>query len=58
MCPIGHATPPVTLIDADLLALDNLWAAAGHPHAVFPTSFDELVRITDGTAADVGADPS
>ena len=35
VCPIGHATEPVTLIDADLLALDSLWAAAGHPHAVF-----------------------
>ena len=29
VCPIGHATEPVTLIDADLLALDSLWAAAG-----------------------------
>jgi hypothetical protein len=31
-----------------------VWAAAGHPHTVFPTSFDELIRITGGTAADVG----
>ncbi len=38
VCPIGHATPPVTLIDADLLELDSLWAAAGHPHAVFKLS--------------------
>jgi hypothetical protein len=30
------------------------WAAAGHPRTVFPTSFAELVRITEGTAADVG----
>jgi hypothetical protein len=29
-------------------------AAAGHPHAVFPTSLDELVRITGGTSAEVG----
>ena len=46
VCPIGHATPPVTLIDADLLALDSLWAAAGHPHAVFNLSPQELVALT------------
>jgi hypothetical protein len=32
-----------------------VWAAAGHPHTVFPTSFAELVHITGGTGADVGA---
>jgi hypothetical protein len=31
-----------------------IWAAAGHPHTVFPTSFTELVRITGGTPAEVG----
>jgi len=30
------------------------WAAAGHPHTVFPTSFAELIRITGGTSAVVG----
>ena len=38
-----------------LAKYDVVWAAAGHPHAVFPTSFDELVRITGGTSAEVGA---
>ncbi len=33
-----------------------VWAAAGHPHSVFPTTYAELVRITGGTPADVGAD--
>jgi len=32
-----------------------VWAAGGHPHYVFPTSFDELAQITGGTPADVGA---
>ena len=32
-----------------------LWAAAGTPHAVFATSYEELVRLTGGTPADVGA---
>jgi hypothetical protein len=36
---------------------DVVWAAAGHVHTVFPTSFAELIRITGGAPADVGADP-
>ena len=43
------------LVDQWLGAHDVVWAAAGHPHTVFPTSFAELVRITGGTPADVGA---
>ncbi|PMS36514.1 prolyl-tRNA editing enzyme YbaK/EbsC (Cys-tRNA(Pro) deacylase) [Trinickia symbiotica] len=53
VCPIGHVTPPVTLIDADLLQLDSLWAAAGHPHAVFNLSPQELIGLTDAPVADV-----
>lgn len=53
VCPIGHATPPVMLIDADLLELDSLWAAAGHPHAVFNLSPQELVALTGAPVADV-----
>jgi hypothetical protein len=34
-----------------------VWAAAGHPHTVFPTSFDELLRLTEGTPAEVGPGP-
>jgi hypothetical protein len=41
-------------VDAWLGKYDVVWAAAGHPHAVFPTSFDELLRITGGTPAEVG----
>jgi prolyl-tRNA editing enzyme YbaK/EbsC (Cys-tRNA(Pro) deacylase) len=52
--PVGHPAPIRTLVDRWLAKYDVVWAAAGHPHAVFPTSFDELVRITGGTAADVG----
>jgi prolyl-tRNA editing enzyme YbaK/EbsC (Cys-tRNA(Pro) deacylase) len=55
VCPIGHATKPVTLIDADLLALDSLWAAAGHPHAVFNLSPNELVSMTGAPVVDVKA---
>jgi prolyl-tRNA editing enzyme YbaK/EbsC (Cys-tRNA(Pro) deacylase) len=52
--PVGHPAPLRTLVDAWLAKYDVVWAAAGHPHTVFPTSFDELVRITGGTPAEVG----
>jgi len=53
VCPIGHATKPVTLIDEDLMKLDSLWAAAGHPHAVFNLSPRELVALTGAPVVDV-----
>jgi prolyl-tRNA editing enzyme YbaK/EbsC (Cys-tRNA(Pro) deacylase) len=51
--PVGHPAPLKTLVDRDLLAYGELWAAAGTPHAVFPTAPDELVRITGGTVVDL-----
>jgi prolyl-tRNA editing enzyme YbaK/EbsC (Cys-tRNA(Pro) deacylase) len=52
--PVGHPAPIPTLVDTWLEKYDVIWAAAGHPHTVFPTSFAELVRITAGTPAEVG----
>lgn len=52
--PIGHPEPIGTLIDIELARYDEVWAAAGHPSTVFPTSYAELLRITSGTAAEVG----
>jgi prolyl-tRNA editing enzyme YbaK/EbsC (Cys-tRNA(Pro) deacylase) len=54
VAPIGHPAPLRTLVDTDLEQYDGVWAAAGHPHAVFPTSYTELVRLTGGTPAQVG----
>lgn len=54
VAPIGHPTPIRTLVDVWLARHRTVWAAAGHPHTVFPTTFDELVRLTDGTPAEVG----
>jgi prolyl-tRNA editing enzyme YbaK/EbsC (Cys-tRNA(Pro) deacylase) len=54
VAPVGHPAPIRTLVDDWLAKYDVVWAAAGHPHAVFPTSFDELLRITGGSPADVG----
>nr|WP_246314786.1 YbaK/EbsC family protein [Kineococcus aurantiacus] len=45
--PVGHPQHLRTVIDVDLLRYDVVWAAAGTPHAVFPTTFAELVRMCD-----------
>jgi prolyl-tRNA editing enzyme YbaK/EbsC (Cys-tRNA(Pro) deacylase) len=49
VAPIGHAMPPRIFIDRDLRQHEILWAAAGHPHAVFPVTPAELERLTHGT---------
>jgi prolyl-tRNA editing enzyme YbaK/EbsC (Cys-tRNA(Pro) deacylase) len=54
VAPIGHPSPIGTLVDIMLATHEVVWAAAGHPHTVFPLTFDELVRITDGTVVEVG----
>jgi prolyl-tRNA editing enzyme YbaK/EbsC (Cys-tRNA(Pro) deacylase) len=54
VAPVGHPAPITTLVDTWLSRYDVIWAAAGHPHTVFPTSFGELLRITSGSAAEVG----
>jgi prolyl-tRNA editing enzyme YbaK/EbsC (Cys-tRNA(Pro) deacylase) len=51
--PVGHATPPVTLIDRELFRFDEIWAAAGHPHGVFKLRPQDLVALTGAPVADV-----
>jgi len=58
VAPIGHPSPIGTLVDVELARYDQVWAAAGHPHTVFPTTYEELLRLTGGTAAEVGPGPS
>jgi prolyl-tRNA editing enzyme YbaK/EbsC (Cys-tRNA(Pro) deacylase) len=53
--PVAHSTDLRVLVDRHLATYDVLWAAAGTPHAVFSTSYDELVRLTGGDPADVAA---
>ena len=53
VAPVGHPRPLRTLVDVDLAAYEVVWAAGGIPHTVFPTSYEELVRITGGTPAEV-----
>lgn len=51
--PLAHATAPVTLIDRDLFRFGQIWAAAGHPHAVFGLQPQNLVDWTAAPVADV-----
>ena len=56
VAPVGHATPLRIIIDVALGDYDEVWAAGGHPHWVYPTTFDELVTVTGGTPAVVAND--
>ena len=49
VAPVGHLHPLRTLVDVSLARYATVWAAAGHPNAVFSTTYDELLRITAGT---------
>lgn len=51
--PFGHATAVPIFVDADLLAHDEVWAAAGTPHDVFGVVPADLVRVSDGQVADL-----
>lgn len=53
VAPTGHPRPLRTLVDEDLRAHDEVWAAGGTPDTVFPMTFDQLVSLTDGTVTRV-----
>ncbi|GAA0972588.1 YbaK/EbsC family protein [Acrocarpospora macrocephala] len=53
VAPLGHPAPVRTLVDTWLAKHPTIWAAAGHPHAVFSTTYDELLKLTDGTPTEV-----
>jgi prolyl-tRNA editing enzyme YbaK/EbsC (Cys-tRNA(Pro) deacylase) len=48
VAPVGLAQPLPIAIDRSLKRFDTLYAAAGHPHCVFPVSVPELKRLTGG----------
>ena len=50
--PLAHSTRPRTFIDRNLLAYETVYAAGGTPHAMFPISPAELVRVAEGTVAE------
>ncbi|MEP6464353.1 MAG: YbaK/EbsC family protein [Frankiaceae bacterium] len=53
VAPVGHPHPLPTVLDRSLADYEQIWAAAGTPNAVFPTTYAELLRLTGGTPADV-----
>lgn len=50
--PLAHAKPSQTFIDRNLLQYETVYAAGGTPHAMFPISPAELVRVAGGAVAD------
>ncbi len=54
VAPVGWVSSATILIDEALNDYDVVWAAAGHPHAVYPTSFAELLTITSAKPMVVG----
>ncbi|CAB4998928.1 MAG: YbaK/EbsC family protein [Actinobacteria bacterium] len=53
--PVGWVNPPeIIVIDVALDEHEVAWAAAGHPHSVYPTTFEELLRVTGATPMIVG----
>lgn len=55
--PLAHATPCVLLIDASLFRFDEIWAAAGHPNAVFQLAPADLEWLTGAPVVDVSVNP-
>ena len=53
VAPVGHPSPLRTYVDPWLDRHDEVWASAGHPNALFCTTYSELLRVTDGKPLDV-----
>ncbi|GAA5183888.1 YbaK/EbsC family protein [Rugosimonospora acidiphila] len=53
VAPLAHPKPLRTLVDTSLEQYDEVWAGGGIAHAVFPTTYAELIRITSGAPAEV-----
>lgn len=57
VAPLAHASEPITLIDHELARFDVVWAAAGHPNAVFRLDPGDLERLTGAPTVDVTEAP-
>ncbi|GAB2584626.1 YbaK/EbsC family protein [Kribbella endophytica] len=49
VAPVGHPAPVRTLVDTALDQYAEVWAAGGIPHSIFPTTYAELLTLTNGT---------
>jgi prolyl-tRNA editing enzyme YbaK/EbsC (Cys-tRNA(Pro) deacylase) len=52
--PVGWISPATILIDEALNDYEVVWAAAGHPHSVYPTTYAELIKCTGAKPMVVG----
>jgi prolyl-tRNA editing enzyme YbaK/EbsC (Cys-tRNA(Pro) deacylase) len=57
VAPAGHTGDIVKFVDRALAAHGEIWAAAGHPHTVFPLTYAQLVQLTGGTEASLAEAP-
>lgn len=57
VAPMAHARPCVTLIDQELFRFEEIWAAAGHPNAVFKMSPQDLAELSGAPVANVVVEP-
>lgn len=55
IAPVGHPRPIRTVVDRALAEHPVVWAAAGTPRSLFPTTYAELLRITDGEPVEIVA---
>ena len=55
--PVAHLQSPITLIDSSLARFEVLWAAAGHPHAVFPLTLEQLQGLTQAPVVELAQTP-
>ena len=51
--PIGHLKKINILVDISLSRFENIYAAAGHPHSIFKTTYKQLLQLTDGKEEDI-----
>ena len=51
--PIGHLNKVNILVDISLSRFENIYAAAGHPHSIFKTTYKQLLQLTDGKEEDI-----
>lgn len=58
VAPLAHTTPPLALIDRELLRFEVIWAAAGHPNGVFRLSPAQLEALTGAPVVDVVQAPA
>ena len=53
VAPVGSLTPLRTVVDVSLARYAVVWAAAGHSHSVFATTYDDRLTMTAGTPVEV-----